>query len=148
MSSIEEAIEVEVPLRAVYDQWTQFEDFPQFMEGIESVTQLTDRRLHWVAEISGVRREWDAEIVEQRPDELISWRAVEGATNAGTVTFHPISPEMTRVGLRLDFEPEGIVEKIGDKLGFVDRRAEGDLERFKTFIESRQQATGAWRGNI
>ena len=148
MSTIEQSIEVNVPVRTAYNQWTQFEDFPQFMEGVESVTQLDDKRLHWVAEIAGTREEWDAEIVDQEPDQRISWRAVTGTTNAGVVTFEPLGANSTRVTLDLDVEPEGLKEKIGEKLGFVSKQSEGDLKRFKEFIESRGTETGAWRGEL
>lgn len=147
MSTIEKTIEVEAPVRTVYDQWTQFESFPRFMEGVESVQQLDDKRLHWKAEIAGVTREWDAEIVDQTPDQRITWRSTEGATNRGTVGFKP-APTGTEVTLRLEYEPDGMVEEAGDALMLVERRAEGDLERFKDFIESRGAETGAWRGEI
>jgi uncharacterized membrane protein len=147
MSDHEKSIVVDRPVNVVYNQWTQFEDFPNFMEGVESVTQLDDKRLHWVAEIAGAQREWDAEIVDQDPDQKISWRSIDGTPNAGTVTFLPEGAG-TRVTLDLDVEPQGVVEKIGDKLGFVSKQAEGDLERFKEFIESRGQETGAWRGEV
>lgn len=148
MSEHQQSIEVHVPVRTAYDQWTQFESFPHFMEGVESVTQQGDTRLHWVAKIAGVRREWDAEITEQRPDERIAWRSLDGTGNAGVVTFHRIDDGTCRVLLDLDVEPEGIVEQAGDKLGFVSRRVKGDLERFKAFIESRGAQTGAWRGTV
>lgn len=147
MSTIEKTIDVDVPVRTVYDQWTQFESFPEFMEGVESVQQVDDKRLHWKAQIAGVTREWDAEIVDQSPDQRIAWHSTNGATNSGTVSFAP-SGSGTRVTLCLEFEPEGIIEKVGDTLNVVDRRAEGDLERFKTFIEARGTETGAWRGEI
>jgi uncharacterized membrane protein len=148
MSTVEKSIEVEVPVTTVYNQWTQFEEFPRFMEGVESVTQLDDTRLHWVAEIAGARREWDAEIVDQQPDQRIAWRSIDGAGNGGIVTFQPVGPSTTRVNLQMEFEPEGLAETIGDKLGFVDKQAEGDLQRFKSFIESRGAETGAWRGQV
>jgi uncharacterized membrane protein len=149
MSTIEQTIEVQVPLRTAYDQWTQFESFPKFMEGVESVRQLDDKRLHWKAKIAGVEREWDAEIFHQDPDERISWRATDGTTNEGTVSFAPAGgADSTRVTMRLEFEPEGIVEKTGDVLNIVERRAEGDLERFKDFIEGRGVETGEWRGEV
>lgn len=150
MSTIEKSVTVNVPVRTAYDQWTQFESFPQFMEGVESVTQLDDKTLHWKAEIAGVTREWDAEIVDQTPDERITWRSLAGARNDGTVSFStdPGSPGTTRVTLRLEFEPEGAVEKVGDALNIVDRRVASDLERFKEFIESRGTETGAWRGEV
>ena len=148
MASIEESVEVKVPVSTAYDQWTQFEEFPLFMEGVESVAQLDDTHLHWVAEIAGVRREWDAEIVEQLPDARIAWRATDGADNAGVVTFHRIDDATTKVMLQLDFDPDGFVEKVGDKLGLVSARARGDLVRFKAFIEERGAETGAWRGQV
>ena len=148
MSTIEESIQVDVPLRIAYNQWTQFEDFPRFMEGVESVTQLDDRHIHWVVNIAGVRREWDAKISEQHPDERVAWAATDGTNHAGVVTFHRIDADTTRIMLQLDFEPDGLTEAVGDALGFVRRRAAGDLARFKDFVEDRQRETGAWRGDI
>jgi uncharacterized membrane protein len=148
MSTIEESIEIDVPVRTAYDQWTQFETFPQFMEGVKEVRQLDDTHVHWVADVGGVEREWDAEITEQRPDERVAWRARDGADNAGVVTFHKLSPSRTKVMLQMEFDPQGFAESVGDKLGFVRRRAAGDLERFKGFIEDRGTETGAWRGEV
>ncbi len=148
MSDHARSIVVDQPVSTVYNQWTQFEDFPQFMEGVESVTQLDDTRLHWVAEIAGVRREWDAEIVDQQPDQRIAWRSIDGAGNGGIVSFEPVGATTTRVNLQMEFEPEGLAETVGDKLGFVSQQAEGDLKRFKEFIESRGTETGAWRGQV
>jgi uncharacterized membrane protein len=148
MATIEESVEVMVPVRTAYNQWTQFEEFPQFMEGVEQVRQLTDTRVHWVAEIAGQRREWDAEITEQVPDERIAWRSTEGATNAGVVTFHRLDEGKSKVMLQLEFEPENIVEQAADKLGFVKGRAKADLKRFKPFIESEGRESGAWRGEV
>ena len=148
MSTIEQSIDVAVPVRTAYDQWTQFEDFPQFMEGVEKITQLSDTRTHWVTEIAGVTREFDAEITEQEPDQRIAWTSVDQPKQAGVVTFHRLDDSLTRVMLQLDFEPEGLVEKAGDVLGIVKSRAKGDLERFKTFIEERGTETGAWRGEV
>ena len=148
MSSVEQSVEVDVPVRTAYDQWTQFEQFPQFMEGVESVRQLDDTHLRWKAEIAGATREWDAEITEQRPDERVAWRSTSGTTNAGVVTFHRLDEARTKIMLQLYMEPEGIVEAAGDKLGFVKRRAAGDLERFKGFIEARGTESGAWRGSV
>jgi uncharacterized membrane protein len=148
MANIEKSIEVNLPVRTAYNQWTQFEEFPQFMEGVEEVRQLDDKRLHWRASIAGKTEEWHAEIVEQTPDMVVAWRSTTGAENAGRVSFAPAGMNATRVTLRLDYDPEGIVESAGDKLGFVSRRVEGDLERFKEFIESRGAETGAWRGEI
>jgi len=148
MSTVEQTIDVDVPVRAAYDQWTQFESFPQFMEGVERVDQLTDTRTHWITKIGGVQREFDAEITEQHPDERVAWAAVDGPLQAGVVTFRPLDPAKTRVELHLEFAPEGAVEKAGDKLGIVQRRIKGDLERFKKFIESRGKPTGSWRGEV
>lgn len=148
MSTIEKSITVDVPLRTAYDQWTQFESFPKFMSGVDEVRQLDDKHLHWKANIAGVTREWDAEIVDQTPDERITWRAVDGTTNAGTVSFAALDAARSTVTLRLEFEPEGIVEKAGDTLHLVDHRVSGDLERFKQFIEKQGGATGGWRGEV
>jgi uncharacterized membrane protein len=148
MSTIEESIEVHVPLHTAYNQWTQFEEFPRFMEGVERIDQLDDTRLHWVAEVGGKKQEWDAVITEQRPDERVAWKSTTGATNAGVVTFHRISDDTTRVMVQMEYEPEGFVESVGDALGLAKRRTKGDLERFKEFIESRGAETGAWRGEV
>jgi uncharacterized membrane protein len=148
MAEVEKTIDVNVPVSTAYNQWTQFEAFPQFMEGVEEVRQIDDRHLHWRASIAGNTEEWDAEISEQRPDERIAWHSTSGARNAGVVTFHYVEPEKTRIALQMMYEPEGATEKIGDMLGFVSRRAEGDLERFKDFIENRGTETGAWRGTV
>lgn len=148
MSVVDETIEVNVPVRTAYDQWTQFESFPQFMEGVEEVRQVTDTRTHWRTEIGGVKREFDAEITEQVPDQRIAWRAVDGPDQGGVVTFDAPDPNRTRILLELDYDPEGTVEQAGDKLGVVKRRVKGDLERFKEFIESRGVETGAWRGEV
>ena len=148
MSTIEESIDIDVPIRTAYNQWTQFEEFPSFMEGVEEVTQEDEKHLHWVAEIAGVRREWEADITEQHPDERIAWTSTTGMKNAGVVTFHRIDEDRTRVMLQLDIEPDDVVEKVGDALGFVRRRATGDLKRFKEMIESRGTASGEWRGDV
>jgi uncharacterized membrane protein len=148
MASMEKSIKVEVPVSTAYNQWTQFEEFPQFMEGVEEVRQLDDKRLHWRATIAGTTEEWDAEIIEQTPDQVVAWRSTTGAENGGHVSFAPVGPDATRITLRLDYDPEGIVKSIGDKVGFVSRRVQGDLERFKQFIETRGMETGAWRGEI
>ena len=147
-ATIEQTIEVEVPIETAYNQWTQFEDFPQFMEGVEEVKQLDDRRLHWVAEFGGEHHEWDAEIVEQHPEERVAWRNIDGKENAGVVTFHKIDDGTTRIAVQMDFVPEGLKEKLGDALGVPDRRVKGDLERFRQFIEARGEETGAWRGEV
>ena len=148
MSEILESIDVDVPVRVAYDQWTQFEEFPRFMEGVESVRQLDDTHLEWKASIAGVSKEWRATITEQSPDQRIAWTATDGAQNAGAVTFHRIDDRRARVVLQLDVEPDGPIEAIGDALGVVKRRAAGDLERFKAFIEERGAATGSWRGEV
>ena len=148
MTTIEETIDVDVPVRVAYDQWTQFEEFPQFMEGIERVQQIDDTHLHWTAEIGGKREEWEAEITEQHPDHRVAWTATGGKGNAGVVTFHRIDDEKTRIAVQLDWEPEGVTEKIGAALGMDDRRVQGDLKRFKELIESRGAPTGAWRGEV
>jgi uncharacterized membrane protein len=148
MATVEKSIEIRQPVRTVYNQWTQFEDFPQFMEGVEKVIQLDDTHLRWIAEIGGVKREWDAEIVRQEPDQVVAWRSTSGAENAGLVSFQPTGQDSTQVTLRLDFEPEDAVEKAGTALGVVQKRAEGDLKRFEEFIEKRGSETGAWRGRV
>jgi hypothetical protein len=147
-TKVEKSIQVDVPLSTAYNQWTQFEDFPHFMGGVKEVRQLDDDRLHWVAEIVGVRREWEAAILEQVPDQKIAWAATGGATNAGAVRFEPAGVGSTIVFLSLEYEPEGLVEQAGDKLGVVERQVTSDLERFKALVESEGYATGAWRGSI
>lgn len=147
-SNVLESIDVEVPCATAYNQWTQFEEFPSFMDGVQAVTQLDDRRLHWKAEIGGKTIEWDAEITEQHPDQRIAWKSLNGAQNAGVVTFHRISDTSCRIALQLDYEPEGIVENIGSFLGVVSHRAKGDLARFKDFIEARGVESGGWRTEV
>ena len=148
MTRIQKSIEVGVPISIAYGQWTQFEEFPAFMEGVESVVQHDDQFLDWTASVGGQTRSWTAKIVDQTPNVRIAWKAVEGAENAGAVLFTELGPDRTRVDLTIDAEPEGAVETAGTALGFLDRRIEGDLERFKTFIEERGQPTGAWKGEI
>jgi uncharacterized membrane protein len=148
MSTIEQSIDVNVPVRTVYNQWTQFEEFPRFMEGVEAVRQLDQQRLHWRAKIGGRVEEWEALITEQHPDERIAWKNTTGAPNAGVVTFHRLSDTTTRVMLQMEYEPQGVVENLGDRIGVVSRRVANDLERFKAFIEARGQETGAWRGEV
>ena len=148
MQRIEKDIEVKLPVRTVYNQWTQFESFPHFMEGVKSVQQLDDRHLAWKAEILGREVEWTAEIIEQAPDECISWRCTSGHPNMGAVYFEPLGPDQTKVTLVLEYEPLGATEKIADALGALSLRVEGDLRRFKKFIEERGAETGAWRGEI
>ncbi|HZT95540.1 MAG TPA: SRPBCC family protein [Chloroflexota bacterium] len=148
MASVEKSIDVNVPVETAYNQWTQFESFPNFMEGVESVRQLDDRRLHWKAEIGGREEEWDADITEQIPDSRVAWTSISGAPNAGVVTFHRLSDDTCRVTLQIEYEPQGAVESLGDALGVVRRQVEGDLERFKEFIERQGVPSGAWRGEI
>ncbi|MEV5319935.1 SRPBCC family protein [Streptomyces sp. NPDC052687] len=149
MSQVEESIEVAVPVRTAYNQWTQFETFPEFMSGVERVEQRTDTLTHWVTKVDGVQREFDARITEQVPDERVAWTTVAGdARQAGVVTFHRLDDDHTKVMLQMEFQPESATEKVGDKLGFVKRQTKGDLERFKQFIEKRGQETGGWRGAV
>jgi uncharacterized membrane protein len=147
-SSIIETIEVNVPVRTAYNQWTQFEDFPQFMGSVHEVRQLDDKRLHWKANVAGEEKEWDAEITEQIPDKRISWRSTSGVPNGGVVTFHKLSDDVTRITLQMDYQPEGPMEKIGDALGAVRLEARGNLQKFKDKLEKRGKETGAWRGSI
>ena len=147
-TKVERSILVNVPVGTAYNQWTQFEDFPRFMGGVKSVKQLDDDRLEWVAQIAGVRRQWTARILEQVPDQKVAWAATEGATNAGEVTFEDVGGGQTSVHLTLEYEPEGLLEKVGDKLNIVENQAEADLDRFKAFIEAEGYATGAWRGSL
>ncbi|BCA56064.1 Cyclase/dehydrase [Nitrospira sp. KM1] len=148
MSTIEKSIEVNVPVQTAYNQWTQFEEFPRFMEGVKQVKQIDDTHLYWKADIGGKEQEWQANITEQVPDKRIAWKSQGGASNAGVVTFHRLSDLKSKVMLQLEYEPQGIVEQAGDAVGVVTRRIEGDLERFKSYIESRGQETGAWRGTV
>ena len=148
MSKIEASIDVNVPVRVAYDQWTQFEEFPRFMDGVESVEQIDDTNLHWVAKIGGIRKEWDAEITQQEPDQRVAWKSTTGAENGGAVDFHRLDDQLTRITLTMDVEPEGVVEKVGDAFGVPARMVSGDLERFKQFIEGRSGASGAWRGVV
>ena len=148
MSTIEQSIDVQVPLSTAYNQWTQFEEFPKFMEGVEEIRQTDDTHTHWRTKIGGVAREFDAEITEQRPDERVAWRSTSGTTHAGVVTFHRLDDATTRVLVQLEDEPEGVAEKVGDALGVLKRRVKGDLERFKEMIEARGSETGAWRGEV
>src|ERR687885_839489 len=148
MSTIEQSIDVNVPVHTAYNQWTQFEEFPRFMEGVEEIRQYDDTRLHWVIDVAGVRREFDAEITEQRPDERIAWTSVSGPKHAGVVTFHRLDADHSRVTAQMDIDPEGFVENVADKTGVLDRRVKGDMKRFREFIESRGGETGAWRGEV
>ena len=148
MSFIEKSIEVNVPVTTAYNQWTQFEDFPHFMDGVKAVTQLDDRRLHWKAEIGGKEKEWDAVIIEQIPDHRIAWKSTSGARTAGLVTFHPLRQATSQVSLKMEYDPQGVLEHVGDAVGFVTSKVQGDLERFKSFIERRGHETGTWRGTV
>jgi uncharacterized membrane protein len=145
---VTEEIEVEAPLSVVYNQWTQFEEFPRFMEGVEEVEQLDDTRLHWVAKVGGKRAEWDAKILSQEPDRRISWESEDGKQNRGTVTFEEVGPTSTRVRLELTYLSEGVVEQLGSAVGLDRRRVRGDLQRFKEQIEEQGTASGSWRGKI
>jgi uncharacterized membrane protein len=148
MATITESIDVEVPVRAAYDQWTQFEEFPRFMDGVQSVEQIDDTHLRWVAEAGGKQHAWTAEITEQRPDERVAWKATEGHGNSGVVTFHRLGEGETRVTVEMEHETEGLLEQVGSALGMDSRRVHGDLERFKDLIESLGVETGAWRGEV
>jgi len=148
MSRVEQSIELDVPVSVAYDQWTQFETFPQFMEGVERVTQQDDTHLLWTAKVAGEERTWKAEITHQEPDRLIAWRSVEGKRNDGQVRFEPILADSCRLTAEFDLDTEGVVESVGDALGFVDRRVKADLESFKEFIERRGEPTGAWSGEV
>ena len=148
MSTIATSIEVNVPVRIAYNQWTQFEEFPRFMEGVKEVHQVDDRHLHWKAQIGGQDKEWDAEITVQMPDQRIAWKGVGGAINEGMVSFVSLSDAKSLVQLDVAYEPEGVIETVGDPTGVVSLRVKKDLERFKAFVESRGQEPGAWHGTI
>ncbi|WP_284254270.1 SRPBCC family protein [Pseudolysinimonas kribbensis] len=148
MTTVEKSIDVDVPISRAYDQWTQFETFPEFLGGVEQVTQLDDTHLHWKVKVGGVEREFDAEVTEQHPDERVAWRSTDGTTHAGVVTFHRLGDATTRVNVQLDWEPEGLVEKAGAVLQADDLQIGRDLDRFKDYIESRGSADGAWRGDV
>jgi uncharacterized membrane protein len=148
MTTVTKSIDVNVPISQAYNQWTQFEDFPHFMGGVESISQLDDRRQHWQVKVGGVVREFDTEVTEQHPEERIAWKSTDGKSHAGVVTFHKLSDADTRVTVQLDWEPEGVVEKAGSAIGVDDHQVSGDLDRFKQFIESRSAETGAWRGEV
>ena len=142
------SLDVDGPVRVAYNQWTQFEEFPLFMDGVSSIIQLDGDRLNWIVDLAGVTREFDTTITEQLPDQRVAWATTSGPSHAGVVTFHPLSEGTTRVTLQMDFEPEGLVETVGDKLGFVSGRLANDLKNFKKFIEGRGAESGAWRGTI
>ncbi len=148
MANVEKSIQVDVPVRTAYNQWTQFEEFPQFMEGVQSVSQIDDTHLGWKAKIGPKDEEWTTTITEQVPDQVVAWQSTTGAENAGRITFQADSTSTTTVTVRIDYSPGGILERIGSGLGFMDRRVQGDLERFKEFIEKRGTETGEWRGEI
>ena len=147
MPRIQKDIVVDVPVSSAYDQWTQFESFPQFMDGVKEVVQLDEKTLRWRANVGTKEEEWEAQITEQTPDKVIAWRSTTGAPNAGVVRFDP-DGDRTRVSLEISYEPRDAAEKVGDALGVLERRVDGDLKRFKEFIEKRQAPTGAWRGEI
>jgi uncharacterized membrane protein len=149
MSRVEESVTVDVPVTTAYNQWTQFEEFPRFMSGVERVEQKSETLTHWVTSVDGSKREFDARITEQIPDERVAWTTVEGEVRqAGVVTFHRLDDAHTRVMLQMEHDPKGLTDTVGDKLGFVKRQARGDLERFKKYIESRGHESGAWRGQV
>ena len=148
MAEVKESIEVNVPVSTAYNQWTQFEEFPRFMDNVESVTQLDDTHLRWIAEIGNKREEWKAEITHQEPDKVIAWRAIEGRENSGRIEFEQLGPDRTRIDVTMTWEPEGFVEAAADKVGVSDRAVKVDLERFKDLIESRGVDSGAWRGKV
>jgi uncharacterized membrane protein len=148
MANVTESVDVGVPISTAYNQWTQFEQFPRFMEGVERVEQLTDDRLHWVAEIGGKRAEWYAKITEQHPDERVAWTAEAGKGLSGVVSFNQVDPERTRVTAQIEWQPEGVIEEIGAALGFDDRQVQEDLDRFRDLMESNRVETGGWRGDI
>lgn len=147
-SSVSETIEINVPVRTAYNQWTQFEDFPQFMKSVKEIRQLDDKHLHWRAKVGAEEKEWDAEITEQIPDKRIAWRSVTGVKNGGVATFHKISDTCCRVTVQMDYEPENVAESIGDAVGAVRMELRGNLQSFKEMLEKRGSATGEWRGEI
>ncbi len=148
MERIEKTFDVDCPVGTVYNQWTQFEAFPRFMEGVDEVRQLDDTHLHWKAKVAGKEKEWDSEIVEQVPDKVIAWRSTSGAPNAGTVRFEPLNKERTRIKLTMEYEPKGFLENVGDAVGIVSGKVEDAVERFKDLLEKRRGETGAWRGEV
>jgi uncharacterized membrane protein len=148
MATIEQSVEVDVPVSVAYNQWTQFEEFPRFMEGVKEVRQRDDTHLEWKAEIGGQEHAWLAEVTRQEPDRLISWRSVDGQYNSGKVTFHPLTTDRTRIDVELTYDAEGLTEALGGALGFDSRRVGDDLRRFKEFIEARGTETGAWRDEV
>jgi uncharacterized protein YndB with AHSA1/START domain len=148
MGSTTHSIDVTAPLKAVYNQWTQFEDFPRFMEGVVEIRQQGPRTLFWRANVGGKDKQWEAEILEQVPDTRIVWESIDGTQNRGMIAFEALDPERTRVTLTMEYEPEGFIERAGDALGIPSGQVEGDLKRFRDFIEKRKMETGSWRGEI
>ena len=148
MSTITEAVDVSVPVTTAYNQWTQFEEFPRFMEGVDEIRQIDPTHVHWVVSIAGVKREFDATITEQHPDERVAWKSDDGPNHAGVITFHRLDDDKTRVTAQMDVDPDGFVENVADKLGVLGKRVKGDMARFKEFIESRGTETAAWRGEV
>jgi uncharacterized membrane protein len=148
MATVTESVDVDVPVSTAYNQWTQFESFPQFMGGVDTVVQVDDTHTHWTTSIGGVTREFDAEITEQHPDERVAWKSTDGTTHAGVITFHRLADAKTRVTAQIDWEPEGLVEKAGAAVGVDDRQVKADMKRFKEFIEQAGSETGAWRGEV
>ncbi|MGC4938177.1 SRPBCC family protein [Kribbella sp. DT2] len=148
MSNTTESVDVDVDVSTAYNQWTQFESFPQFMDGVDEIRQLDDTSTHWKTSIGGVTREFDATITEQHPDERVAWKSVDGTSHAGVITFHRLSDQQTRVTAQIDVDPEGIAETVADKTGVISHRIKGDMQRFKTFIEARGSETGSWRGDV
>jgi uncharacterized membrane protein len=148
MSTTTASVDVNRPIDVVYNQWTQFESFPEFMEGVERIEQRDDTHLHWVIKVGGVTREFDATVTEQHPDERVAWKSDSGPDHAGVVTFHRLDDDNTRVTTQMDVDPDGVIENVADKLGILKARVSGDLKRFKEFIESRPAETGGWRGDV
>ncbi|WNV87097.1 SRPBCC family protein [Umezawaea sp. Da 62-37] len=149
MSTITESVDVKATVSTAYNQWTQFESFPRFMDGVQEIRQIDDTHTHWKISVAGLTKEFDATITEQHPDERVAWTSDSGPTHAGVITFHRIDDTTTRVTAQMDIDPEGFVENVADKLGVLDRKVKGDMQRFKTFIEFRDgQETGEWRGNV
>lgn len=148
MAHVEKSIDLNVPVSTAYNQWTQFEEFPKFMDGVQEVKQIDDTHMHWKAKIGGKEKEWDAQVTEQVPDQKIAWHSTSGPENGGAVFFHPFAESSCKVTLRLSYDPDGMVEKVGDMLGFVSRQVEGDLNRFRDYIMAKGTETGAWRGEV
>ncbi|HEU6445218.1 MAG TPA: SRPBCC family protein [Gaiellaceae bacterium] len=148
MAEVHESVEVGVPVSTAYNQWTQFEEFPRFMENVESVTQIDDAHLRWVAEIGGKRHEWEAEIVRQEPDRVVAWRSVDGKGTSGEVKFEPLGADRTKIDVTISWEPEGLMESLGAKIGADTMGVKKDLDNFKELIEGRGVETGAWRGEV